>query len=123
MLTLMYGGAQAESCNQYLQKGRLVLVEGRLKLDSWEDAEGQKRSKHSIVADRVTFLSNQAHDDASSSDSFADQASSATPAADSLDVKPASSAKKSVKASAVQESPAGEVTFSDKKPFEDDLPF
>src|SRR5690349_24503797 len=30
-------GAQAESCRQYLTKGRPVLVEGRLKLDSWQD--------------------------------------------------------------------------------------
>lgn len=51
-------GPQAESCRQYLQKGRPVLIEGRLKFDSWEDsASGQKRSKHSIVADRVMFLS------------------------------------------------------------------
>ena len=49
-------GAQAESCRQYLQKGRSVLVEGRLKLDSWQDQEGKNRSKHSIVADRVVFL-------------------------------------------------------------------
>ncbi|HLB93977.1 MAG TPA: single-stranded DNA-binding protein, partial [Candidatus Babeliales bacterium] len=48
-------GAQAESCNQYLEKGRAVLVEGRLKLDSWQDAEGHPRSKHSIVADRIVF--------------------------------------------------------------------
>lgn len=54
-------GAQAESCHQYLQKGRQVLIEGRLKLDTWEDqATGQNRSKHSIVADRVVFLSSQA---------------------------------------------------------------
>ena len=50
-------GAQAESCQQYLQKGRAVLVEGRLKLDSWQDNDGQKRNKHLIVADRVVFLS------------------------------------------------------------------
>ncbi len=49
-------GPQAESCHQYLQKGRPVLVEGRLKLDSWQDAQGQSRSKHSIVADRIVFL-------------------------------------------------------------------
>src|SRR5688572_3984937 len=53
-------GAQAESCRQYLQKGRPVLVEGRLKLDSWDDQAGQKRSKHSIVAERVVFLPNGA---------------------------------------------------------------
>lgn len=49
-------GAQAESCQQYLQKGRAVLVEGRLKFDTWADPNGQNRSKHSIVADRVVFL-------------------------------------------------------------------
>ncbi|NBV41093.1 single-stranded DNA-binding protein, partial [bacterium] len=53
-------GAQAESCRQYLQKGRGVLVEGRLKFDSWKDAEGATRSKHSIIADRVVFLQNAA---------------------------------------------------------------
>ena len=50
-------GPQADSCSQYLQKGRQVLIEGRLKLDSWQDQEGNNRSKHSIVADRVVFLS------------------------------------------------------------------
>ena len=50
-------GSQAESCRQYLQKGRPVLVEGRLKLDTWQDQDGGNRSKHSIVADRVVFLS------------------------------------------------------------------
>src|SRR5260221_55905 len=50
-------GPQAEHCKQYLQKGRGVLVEGRLKLDSWDDAQGQKRSRHTVVADNVVFLS------------------------------------------------------------------
>lgn len=53
-------GAQAESCRQYLSKGRAVLVEGRLKFDTWEDPNGQKRNKHSIVADRIVFLSSSA---------------------------------------------------------------
>jgi len=53
-------GAQAESCRQYLSKGRAVLVEGRLKFDTWEDPNGQTRNKHSIVADRVVFLSSSA---------------------------------------------------------------
>lgn len=51
-------GAQADSCRQYLQKGRAVLVEGRLKLDSWQDQTGNARSKHTVVADRVVFLGN-----------------------------------------------------------------
>jgi single-strand DNA-binding protein len=50
-------GPQAESCSNYLQKGRQALVEGRLKLDSWQDNDGNNRSKHSVVADRVVFLS------------------------------------------------------------------
>lgn len=50
-------GAQAEACRQYLQKGRPVLIEGRLKFDSWKDNEGQNRNKHSIVASVVQFLS------------------------------------------------------------------
>jgi single-strand DNA-binding protein len=49
-------GPQAESCKQYLQKGRPVLVEGRLKFESWKDNEGHTRSKHSVVAERVVFL-------------------------------------------------------------------
>src|ERR1700730_18325084 len=57
-------GPQAESCLQCLQKGRPILVEGRLKLDSWDDANGQKRSKHSIVADRVVFLGSNAQAEA-----------------------------------------------------------
>ncbi|MFH0964941.1 MAG: single-stranded DNA-binding protein [Planctomycetota bacterium] len=49
-------GKQAETASEYLKKGRNVLVEGRLKLDQWTSQEGQKRSKHTVVADRVHFL-------------------------------------------------------------------
>jgi len=48
-------GKQAESCSQYLNKGRLVFIEGRLQYRSWEQ-EGQKRSVLDVVADRVQFL-------------------------------------------------------------------
>lgn len=48
-------GRQAESCSQYLTKGRLVFVEGRLQYRSWEQ-NGQKRSALDVVADRVQFL-------------------------------------------------------------------
>ncbi len=46
----------AELCQQYLSKGRQVLIEGRLKFRTWEGQDGQKRSKLSVVAERVTFL-------------------------------------------------------------------
>jgi single-strand DNA-binding protein len=48
-------GRQAETCKQYLTKGRAVFVEGQLKLDQWEQ-DGQKKSKLKVRADRVQFL-------------------------------------------------------------------
>ena len=43
--------------NQYCQKGKQLLVEGRLKYDTWEDKQGGgKRSKHSVVVDNFQFL-------------------------------------------------------------------
>src|ERR1700760_3044828 len=48
-------GRQAETCKQYLSKGRSVLVDGQLKFDQWE-SEGQKKSKLRVRADRVQFL-------------------------------------------------------------------
>jgi len=53
-------GRSAEIANQYLGKGRRVLIEGRLVLDTWVDSNGQKRSKHSIVAERVQFMDSKA---------------------------------------------------------------
>jgi len=52
-------GRSAEIANQYLRKGRRVLIEGRLVLDQWVDQSGQKRSKHSIVAEKVQFMENK----------------------------------------------------------------
>ena len=50
-------GRQAETAGQYLAKGRPVFIDGRLRLDSWEDKEsGQKRNKLKVVAERVQFL-------------------------------------------------------------------
>jgi len=46
---------QAETCAQYLSKGSPILVEGRLQHDRWEK-DGQKQSKHRVVANRVQFL-------------------------------------------------------------------
>jgi single-strand DNA-binding protein len=49
-------GKQAEHCGQYLSKGSGVIVEGRLQQRRWETEDGQKRSKHEVVAQSVTFL-------------------------------------------------------------------
>ena len=47
---------QAELCSEHLHKGSPVHVEGRLQYDTWENSEGEKRSKHKVRADRVQFL-------------------------------------------------------------------
>ncbi|MFQ5991251.1 MAG: single-stranded DNA-binding protein [Nitrospiraceae bacterium] len=49
-------GKQAEHCGQYLGKGNGVIVDGRLQQRRWETEDGQKRSKHEIVAQSITFL-------------------------------------------------------------------
>jgi len=46
----------AEVCNQYLQKGRQVFVEGRLQSRSWQNSEGKNRSVLEVVATRVQFM-------------------------------------------------------------------
>src|SRR5689334_19745764 len=50
-------GRQAEVISQYLKKGRPILVEGRLKLDQWDDKQtGQKRSRLGVVLESFQFM-------------------------------------------------------------------
>lgn len=101
-------GVQAESCKNYLQKGRPILVEGRLKLDSWKDTEGNTKSKHSIVADRVVFLgTNTETQDEESSEEL-----NSSLHKQSIQIKP-SKQKPFVKTQATEATPF----------IEDDLPF
>ncbi|MCL1885619.1 MAG: single-stranded DNA-binding protein [Dehalococcoidia bacterium] len=46
----------AEQCNQFLNKGKLVYVEGRLRTRSWDGTDGQKHFRTEVIASRVTFL-------------------------------------------------------------------
>lgn len=98
-------GPQAEHCKNYLKKGSLVLIEGRLKFDTWKEADGQARSKHSIVAERVVFLSSSQAAETASMDGFSDEVND--------------TAKRSRKAEG--ENTGG--AFKDEPPFGDDLPF
>lgn len=50
-------GRTAEVCSEYLTKGSPVLIEGRLKLDTWETQDGQKRSKLKVVGEKMQMLS------------------------------------------------------------------
>ena len=47
----------AEVAGEYLLKGSPVFIEGRLQMDSWEQGDGQKRSKLKVVAQNIQFLS------------------------------------------------------------------
>ena len=51
-------GRTAENVGQYMRKGSPILIEGRLKLDQWDDKQtGQKRSRLGVTAETVQFLS------------------------------------------------------------------
>jgi single-strand DNA-binding protein len=60
-------GRQAESCGQYLKKGRPVAIDGRLEWSQWE-RDGQKRESVDIIADTVQFLGGR--DDAGNGNGF-----------------------------------------------------
>ena len=55
-VTITAWDKQAEICNQYLQKGRPIFVEGILQSRSWETPDGQKRSTIDVRAERIQFL-------------------------------------------------------------------
>ena len=56
-------GRQAEVVAQYMKKGRPFLVEGRLKLDQWDDKQtGQKRSRLGVVLESFSFIDSKPGD-------------------------------------------------------------
>jgi single-strand DNA-binding protein len=57
-------GRTAEIANQYLRKGRQVLVDGRLSLDQWTAQDGSKRSKHAVIVENLQMIGSR--DDAQS---------------------------------------------------------
>jgi len=56
-------GKLAELCDKYLLKGKPVIIEGRLELDTWTNDKGEKRSKHVVTASEVVFLPTGKKDD------------------------------------------------------------
>ena len=53
-------GKQAEIAQQYLKKGSLIFVEGRIQTREWQDKEGQKRTSFEIVANNFRMLGGRA---------------------------------------------------------------
>ena len=49
----------AETCNQFLARGRRAYVEGRLRSRVWEGQDGQKRFRNEVIANKVVFLDRQ----------------------------------------------------------------
>ncbi len=56
-------GRTAEVANQYLKKGSKVLIEGRLNFEQWQDQQGNKRSRHTIVAESMQMLDSKPQSD------------------------------------------------------------
>lgn len=55
-INIVVWGKQAENCAQYLVKGRLVAIQGRIQTGSYTAQDGTKRYTTDVVADRVQFL-------------------------------------------------------------------
>ena len=119
-------GKGAEVINTYCQKGKQLLVEGRLKLDVWEDKQGGgKRSKHTVVVDNFQLMGGrdsgaaggggpptQAYDEATGA-----PAPGRAPARPPQQARPAA-------ARPPQQQPPAEAPFAEEQQFnEDDIPF
>ena len=74
-IDITFFGRTAEIANQYLSRGKKVLVEGRLKLDQWTDQSGVKRSKHSITVETLQMIDSRGGNESNDSgDNFGDAA-------------------------------------------------
>jgi single-strand DNA-binding protein len=90
----------AELVGQYLTKGSGCFLEGRLKLDSWQDKDGKKQSRMKVVADTVQFLDKAKPKDGADGEPASATADGAAPAA-----RPARSAPARVGAALTGEEP------------------
>ena len=75
-------GKPAEIISKYMGKGRPILVEGRLKTDSWTNQAGEKRSKLKVVLENFQFLGGRGEDSSRSgydSAPAADSSAASTP--------------------------------------------
>lgn len=66
----------AEICEQYLKKGKLVYIEGRIQTREWDDKDGNKRRTTEIIANNMQMLSSRGDDDSMDSQSYGNGPSS-----------------------------------------------
>ncbi len=55
-------GKQAETIGKYMSKGRAIMIEGRLRMDSWETQQGEKRNKMVVVCENFQFVGGRGED-------------------------------------------------------------
>ena len=97
-------GRQAETIAQYMKKGSPILVEGRLKLDQWDDkTTGQKRSRLGVIVEGFQFLGGGNRSEGGS--------------------PPAASAPRPARPAAAPSAPVAEPIEGDGPPESDDVPF
>ena len=81
-------GRQAETISKYVNKGNPLFVEGRLKLDTWENNEGEKRSRMKVVMEVFEFISQRGEGGGFSNGSVPDaRPSSSAPTQKSEDIE------------------------------------
>ncbi len=78
-IDITFFGRTAEIANQYLSRGKKVLVEGRLKLDQWTDQQGVKRSKHSITVETLQMIDSRGQNESDMGGSYGDPTSGSMP--------------------------------------------
>ncbi len=81
-ITVTAWDKQAEVCNQYLQKGKPVFVEGKLQSRNWEGTDGQKRTTIDVRAERIQFLGSAGKSEGGSYSSPEPAGDSAAPVAE-----------------------------------------
>lgn len=96
----------AEICEQYLKKGKLVYIEGRIQTREWDDKDGNKRRTTEIVASTMQMLSPRGED----AQGYGESLSSTR--------KAESGSKNQNSQQAVNEGPASDLDLTD-----DDIPF
>ncbi len=70
----------AEICEQYLKKGKLVYIEGRLQTREWDDKDGKKRRTTEIIANTMQMLSSRGDDESMGNNGYGKGPSSSRPA-------------------------------------------